>query len=334
MKRFCFLLVFLLFLLGCKIKVTPPACYYKAKEAFENKDYELVIDLLEDAKIPVSQKTDWYYYFYGTSLYRISKAQTRKAIDNLKIAITFHDEVFEYYFNIAQMYFDIADYEHAHAFFEKAATLYKDSNKTEPYNVYLWIALTLCKQNLFNVSEFAKVYPIDESLYLKDFCTQISANSFSEQYIDNISNAENLTVDEKILIIDALFNRVSGGKEICKRMIEQDIDDNLIKFFYSKLVYYSLDNLELCKTLFQNTSSEIIEDVFILNCNNLTVLQFYNKYLCFYLYKKGDVANAVNALFAYQVAKYKPLNYSHTASDDNRLILNEFKDDEEFDRIK
>lgn len=327
-------MLILIILTGCKVKINPPDCYYQAKQAFENKDYESVIAILENTKIPSFKKTDWYYYFYGMSIYNQSKSHTRKSIENMKIAITFHDEIPDYHFCIGQMYFDIADYKTALQSFEKTYALGKKQGSAEQESIKLWIALTLCRLNDFNVSDFEESYSVASSEIVADFCAQLSENKISDSYIINVANSDDLSLDEKIQILDILISKIAGGKELCEQLMEQQIDEDILKYVSAKLVFFNLNDMEYCKMLLQNSGMEVSEDVFILNCNNLSVLQFYNKYLCFYLYKKNRKVKAVNALRAYQAAKYKPKSYSHNVSDDVELILKEFEDDEEFNKIR
>ena len=330
--------IFLFLFVGCKIKITYPSEFYEAKSLFEQKKFEKVIDLLENTKIKRSQKTDWYYYYYGVSLYEKSKRYTREAIENLDIAITFSKDVPDYYLNIGKMYFDIAEYEKARENFSKASQLCKKNEPLDNKKVNLWLALLLCKLGEFDYDDFKSKYSINESVYLEEFCKLYSEKKVSEDYIKRVFGADSLGLYEKLLIVDILFCQ-SSEKELCKKITESclhgniDFDDVVRNFFYSKLLFYSLGDAEKCKEVLRQFCVEMINDVYVLDCNDFYVLEKFNKYLCFYYLLNGDYKNAINTLNAYKFCRYKILKTSHLSSEDGHLILEEFKNDGEFESL-
>ncbi len=330
--------IFMLLFVACKIKVTYPPEFDEAKRLFEQQEFEKVIDLLENSKIKPSQKTDWYYYFYGLSLYEKSKRYTREAIENLDIAITFSKDVPDYYFNMGKMYFDIAEYEKARENFTKASQLYKTKENSDNQKVNLWLALLLCKLGKFDYNDFKSKYSISESVYLEEFCKLYSEKKVSENYIERLLTTDSLELYEKLLIIDALFCQVLEN-DSCKKTIENCLhsnihfDDGVREFFYSKLLFYNLGNREACKEILRQFCAEMVNDVYILDCNDFYVLEKFNKYLCFYYLLNGDNKNAINTLNAYKFCRYKILGSSHLSSEDTNLIFEEFKNDGEFESL-
>lgn len=330
--------IFLFLFVGCKIKITYPSEFYEAKSLFEQKKFEKVIDLLENSKIKRSQKTDWYYYYYGVSLYEKSKRYTREAIENLDIAITFSKDVPDYYLYIGKMYFDIAEYEKARENFSKASQLCKKNEPLDNKKVNLWLALLLCKLGEFDYDDFKSKYSINESAYLEEFCKLYSEKKVSEDYIKRLFGTDGLELYEKLLIIDILFCQ-SSEKELCKKIIESclhgniDFDDVVRKFFYSKLLFYSLGDTEKCKEVLRQFCVEMINDVYVLDCNDFYVLEKFNKYLCFYYLLNEDCKNAINTLNAYKFCRYKILKSRQLSSEDAHLILEDFKADREFESL-
>ncbi|MBR4386294.1 MAG: hypothetical protein IKP51_07215 [Treponema sp.] len=160
----------------------------------------------------------------------------------------------------------------------------------------------------------------------------------SEDYIKRLFGTDGLELYEKLLIIDILFCQ-SSEKDLCKKTIESclhgniDFDDVVRKFFYSKLLFYSLGDAEKCKELLRQFCVEMINDVYILDCNDFYVLEKFNKYLCFYYLLNGDNKNAINTLNAYKFCRYKILVSSHLSSESTNLIFEEFKDDGEFESL-
>ena len=120
------------FITNCKINVDYPSVYEQIKDSYEKQDYDATISLIRNANIKRSQKTDWYYYYLGMSVYKKSKQNTREAIENLKIAIAFKKNNPEYKFSIGQMYFDIGEYEKSLINFKKAYSLCKENNTAIP----------------------------------------------------------------------------------------------------------------------------------------------------------------------------------------------------------
>ena len=78
---------------------------------------------------------------------------------------------------------------------------------------------------------------------------------------------------------------------------------------------------------------EMINDVYILDCNDFYVLEKFNKYLCFYYLLNEDNKNAINTLSAYKFCRYKILKSRQLSSEDAHLILEEFKADREFESL-
>ncbi|MBQ9239147.1 MAG: hypothetical protein IJ191_07540 [Treponema sp.] len=335
MKDSFLLLIICCLIYGCKIKVEYPAVFNDAKELFETKQYEKVINLLENTKIKQSQKTDWYYYYYGVSLYETSKRYTIKAIKNIKIAIAFSRDNPNYYLYLGQMYFDIAEYEKAKISFEKACALYSKIDSPDIKNVSLWIALAWCKIKGYDMADLKDEYPKCESDIYKDFFAQLLLNHISEDYINKVIFEKRLSIDEKLLIIDTLLKK-NPDKSLCEKILSDLLDRNdncesIIKdYFYSKLLFYNLDNIEYCRMILQDFCIKMADDVFLLNCNNFYVLQIFNKYLCFYYLLQMENKYSVNALQSYKIYRYKKLKHTHLDSDDIQLVYKEFKDDDEF----
>ena len=339
MKRLFLLMIFCCFICGCKIKVEYPAVFNDTKELFETRQYEKVINLLENTKIKKSQKTDWFYYYYGVSLYETSKRYTRKAIKNIKIAIAFSKDNPNYFFYLGKMYFDIAEYDKAKKSFEKAYSLYLEKELTKTKNISLWIVLTCCKIKNYDMSALTEKYTEIESDIYRDFFEQLSLNHISEDYINRVICETRLTIDEKLLIIDALLN-INPEKFLCEKILydlpnrNNECEDLIKDYFYSKLLFYNLDNIECCKTILQNFCIMISDDVFLLDCDNYYVLQLFNKYLCFYYLLQMENNYSVNALQSYKTYKYKRLKHTHLDSDDIKLVYKEFKEDPEFELIQ
>ena len=316
--------------LDCKIKIEYPPVYNQVKEAFESYDYEKVVNLLENAKLKKSQKTDLYYYYYGTALYKKSKRFTRDSIEYLKIATAFLPERADCYFYLGQMYFDIAEYEKSKENFLNARNLYENEKISDSKNVNLCIALTLCKMGIFNAADFETNFLPSESFYLEKFCESFLKNQVSEEFISELTEAERLELDEKLLMVDILLSRLPNAESICENVVRKNLDDTIMKFFYSKLIFYTLGNLESCEEILKKFCIHLGNDVYILDCNDFYVLQVFNKYLCFYYLKKGENKNAVNSFRAYKVDKYKILEQTTSVSEDLTPIFEEFKEDEEF----
>lgn len=84
MKKLLYIIILLVpvFITNCKINVDYPSVYEQIKDSYEKQDYDATISLIRNANIKRSQKTDWYYYYLGMSVYKKSKQNTREAIEN------------------------------------------------------------------------------------------------------------------------------------------------------------------------------------------------------------------------------------------------------------
>ncbi|MBP5438552.1 MAG: hypothetical protein J6Y30_11300, partial [Treponema sp.] len=155
---------------------------------------------------------------------------------------------------------------------------------------------------------------------------------------ERLLTTDSLELYEKLLIIDALFCQVLEN-DSCKKTIENCLhsnihfDDGVREFFYSKLLFYNLGNREACKEILRQFCAEMVNDVYILDCNDFYVLEKFNKYLCFYYLLNGDNKNAINTLNAYKFCRYKILGSSHLSSEGTNLIFEEFKNDGEFESL-
>ena len=133
---------------------------------------------------------------------------------------------------------------------------------------------------------------------------------------------------------------INPEKFLCEKILydlpnrNNECEDLIKDYFYSKLLFYNLDNIECCKTILQNFCIMISDDVFLLDCDNYYVLQLFNKYLCFYYLLQMENNYSVNALQSYKTYKYKRLKHTHLDSDDIKLVYKEFKEDPEFELIQ
>lgn len=334
MKKLLYIIILLVpvFITNCKINVDYPSVYEQIKDSYEKQDYDATISLIRNANIKRSQKTDWYYYYLGMSVYKKSKQNTREAIENLKIAIAFKKNNPEYKFSIGQMYFDIGEYKKSLTNLKKAYSLCKENNTAIP-NLNFWILINLDKMGNFRVEEFIKEFNTDESNYLKQFSEQILQKRISYKYIDSLIDSQEFTVEEKLMILDVLLNNCPNSSEICETMLEKDIKEEYTQFFTIKMLSCSFDNLQNCKDLLRKISIEVGNDIFIIESSSYFIYQIFNKYLCWYYFIENDDESAVNALRAYQIQKYKPKTFKHNTSDDIELIMREFKNDKEFQSI-
>ena len=151
---FVFYLLIIFVFSCCKIKISLSESYGNIKNEFEKGNYESVISLLESSNIKKSQKTDWFYYFYGVSLYKIDpQKNVRAAIKQLKIANKFNNTDYQILYYLGQMNFDICDYDSAIKYFKKA-DFYETEEQKIPNQLYsiLWVIQILNKQGQFDKS--------------------------------------------------------------------------------------------------------------------------------------------------------------------------------------
>lgn len=66
--------------ISCQVERNIPSNYEIIEENFINENYKTVIELLESPEITHKEKTDWYYFFYGVSLYKINQSNSIKRL--------------------------------------------------------------------------------------------------------------------------------------------------------------------------------------------------------------------------------------------------------------
>lgn len=322
-----------------KINIEYPPVYNEVMEELENKNYKSVIDILDNTKIKMLQKTDWYYYAYGISLYNIEPTfNVRNAISHLKVASTFKPENYEYLYYLGQMHYEINEKEKAVEYFKKAC-LSENEAKEIPnnFNAYLWTIYLLEQEE--NIEEAMQVLENNkeykESLGYKFYSEYLNGKEPFE-LASKISEDKDISIYGKSLYLNTLFhnsnkyNEPQKYKEFCE--VEREKASDMKDYFNIQLIYFYLadEGTDKCMKHLKSFCKEIGPNIFILDSFFALRQLYFNKYKSFYYWVLKDNVKVHNEVGTFQRKKNRPLEHEMVYSEDLGEFYKEFENDSDF----
>ena len=314
MKHVNFSLFFFMILFsGCSLKIEKklPSCYELINFNMEQSNYKEVINLLNNSDIPRKLKTDWYYYDYAVSLYKLNIMNVREALKLMKIAYQFEPKSYEINFYLGKFYFDIGEYKKALKHLEKC----KESSK----NNYLHFQES--GDYLFWLKVISKIYTIN-------------SNSSDINYNFDESEYSKLTIEEELWLKEIKFrDNYNYLDSYFKNKSSESIDDITSEFLDTKLLYIGL--LETNNDLIEEILSKYSNKGIIMMTSKLPMInELFYKYLTFYYWIKQDGIKANNSFHIYKKYHYKPESQKDVLEYKFDKIEREFIHDIEFLKIK
>ena len=313
LKYFSFLLVILFS--GCNLKIEKklPSCYDLIKSNMENSNYNEVINLLNNSDIPTNLKTDWYYYDYAVSLYKLNMMNVREALKLMKIAYQFEPKSYEINFYLGKFYFDIGENKKALKFFLKCKESQKNKYLTfeESSDFLFWVKVINELNRLVNNS-----YNINYS----------SVESFAEY--------SNLSLEEELWVKEINFRQNNEYLDSCFNNEQSEyMDKTTSEFLDSKLLYIGL--LEKNDNLIKEVLNKYSNKGIVMMTSKLPMInEMFYKYLTFYYWFNQDGIRANNSFHIYKRYHYKPRVQKDVLEFKFDKIEKEFSKDYDFLAIK
>ena len=333
MKKIILLFLIIHVLAGCRIERLFPSNYELIEENFNNGNYERVIELLEDSDIKHKEKKDWFYFFYGVSLYKIGQYNSRDALKYIKIANSYNDKDYNITYYLGEVFFDIGNYKKASKYFEKCIKGNLNKSIAINNNSVLWLLLSELKLEVFNPNEFIKVYGVSESEELERFVLTLKNHTLQADDILYFIRSKNISDREKLLVIDALLDTERNKEQFLGALYSMDLPKLFKQYFGSRLIYYKLGNKEKCFDLIKELNSSGDESFIILDCNEYIIWEYFEKYCAFYYWLVKDYQKVNLSAQNYYYIKRRVNSYTIKYSEDINLFYKEFKKDREFSEI-
>ncbi len=320
---------------GCKVARLVPDNYNDIEENFIDGNYAEVIKLLNNPEIKHREKTDWYYFFYGVSLYKMHQWLSHEALRYVKIANAYNDEDFNITYYLGEISFDVGKYKQASKSFEKCITQNLGKSKDMNSHPALWLLLSKLKMNALNLDEFVELYGTNESEELKYFASILEERALRVDDVLYFIQSNRLSDREKLLVIDALLGIEQNRKQILETLYSLDLQKPFKEYFGARLIYYKLGTPDECFDLIMELNSSGDASYVILDTTESMVLEYFAKYRVFYYWLVKDYDRVAISINTYLNAKERVVHHSYKASEDYlKLFYKEFKNDSEFAEIK
>ena len=333
MKKMLMFFAIIYLFVGCKVKRMLPDNYEIIEDNFCNGNYRKVVELLNSPDIKHKEKTDWYYFFYGFSIYKIEQCNSQEALKYIKIANSYNNEDFNITFSLGEISFDVGKYKQASSYFEKCVTKNLGKSKAINNHPVLWLLLSKLKIEDLNLDKFSELYDTDESEELKNFILILKRHTLQIDDILYFIQSNELSDREKLLVIDVLLEIEQNKKQIFEVLYSFDLPELFKEYFGSRLLYYKLGNLDECFSFIQELNCSGSEAFIILKSREYMVWEYFDKYCAFYYWLKKDYLRANSLAQSYYYEKKRINSYSIKSSEDLKLFYKEFKNDREFVEI-
>lgn len=334
MKKIIISFIFICVLGGCKVERLVPYNYRDIEENFSNGNYMEVFRLLDNPDIKPREKTDWYYFFYGVSLYKSGQWFSQEALRYIKIANAYNDRDFNITYYLGEISFDVGKYKQASKCFEKCIKRNLDKSKDMNSHPALWLLLSNLKMNVLNLGEFVELYGISESEELKYFVSILEKHVLQTDDVLYFIQSNRLSDREKLLVIDVLLGIEQNRKQILEVLYSLDLPILFKEYFGARLIYYKLENLDECFDLIMKLNSSGDASYIILSCNEYMVWEYFEKYCAFYYWLVKDYDRVSLSTLTYFDARKRVSSHSYKPSENFlKLFYKEFKNDSEFAEI-
>lgn len=333
MKKIILFLSVICILVSCKTERLLPDNYEMIEENFDNGNYGTVIELLNDPDITHKEKTDWYYFIYGASLYKKGQIHSQDALRYLKIANAYNDEDFNITYCLGEVFFDTRNYKKASDCFEKCIKGNLKGANFINSNPVLWLLLSKLKLDVLNLNEFVKLYGTSESEEFERFAEILADKTLKTDDVLYYIQSDALSDREKLLVIDALIDIEQNKKQLLEILYHLDVPKLFKEYFGSRLIYYKLENLDECFDLIKELNISGVDSFIILSCNEYMVWEYFEKYCAFYYWLTKDYHKVNVSAQSYHYIKKRVSSYSIKSSADLKLFYKEFKEDSEFTKI-
>ena len=333
MKKIILFFLGVYILTGCKVERSVPSNYELIEGNFHNENYERVIELLGDSDIKYKERTDWFYFFYGVSLYKIGQSNSRDALKYIKIANSYNDTDYNITYYLGEIFFDIGNYKKAARYFEKCIKGNLNKSITMNNNPVLWLLLSKLKLQVLNLDKFVKVYGVNESQELERFALILKNHILQADDVLYFIRSKNMSDREKLLVIDALLDNEQNKEQFLEILYSMDLPKLFELYFGTRLIYYTLGNKEECFDLIKKLNSSGDESFIILDCNEYIIWEYFEKYCAFYYWLVKDYQKVNLSAQNYYYIKKRLSSYMIKRSEDLHLFYKEFRKDKEFSEI-
>lgn len=333
-KQFILLLLCVIGLVSCKFERILPQNYEQIEKNFIQGNYTEVVNLLNDDAISHKEKTDWYYFFYGASLYEFSQSNSKDALRYLKIANSYNNKDYNISFYLGKVYWDIKNYKKAAFYFEKCLTKELKNAKHRTDEAIIWLLLSELKLDTFNYDKFVQKNNCTEIELIKRFLSRLQSGNLESDDILYFIHDTSLTEREKLLLIDELINTLEDKEKLIEELYNQNIPELYKEYFGSRLLYYKLNDKRDCDNLIKQLNSSGDDSFVILNSSEYLVWEYFEKYCAFYYWLCEDYRRTNLSTQNYYNIKLRNSSFTIKYSYDLKLFFKEFKKDREFKEIQ
>lgn len=322
------------FFMGCKVERSFPSIYKTIEENFINENYESVIELLESSEINKKEKTDWYYFFYGVSLYKIGQWNSKTALRYLKIANAYNNKDYYISYYLGEILFDTKNYKKAVIYFEKCIKGNLKQSNFLNTNPILWLLITKIKLNNLNFEEFKNMINSENSKNIEKIISILETKTITTDDILYFIKSENLSTREKLLVIDSLLENKITKNLISTILSFTDLPSLFRQYFMTKLIYFNLSDTNECFNIMKKLNTSGDDSFLILDCKEYLIWEYFEKYCAFYYWLVNDYQKVNLSSQNYYYIRKRVNSYSITYATDLKLFNKEFKNDKEFLAIR
>ena len=336
-KYFLLLIVFFPLFSSCKVKTVIPENLMLIEKYFREEEYRKVIETLDNTKLAYNNPKDWYYFYYGVSLYKQDQSNSQQALEYLKIANAYNKKNYYITFYLGEVYYDLKRYNKAFESFEKCIKNEERYLRKINDNAIIWLLLSKLKMKSFDLEKFKQEYNICESLELERIVTILETGDITEEDIIFFIQSEQLNDREKLNIIDTLLEEKNDFKEFCESIILNKLPKLFDEYFKVRLIYYKLDDLDKCREFLKEINTFPNDSIFTISCNEFSeylVWEYFLKYKMIYYWLTDDYYMVGSISQNYYYSEKRENVYEIKYSDDLSLFYKIFKNDKEFIEIK